>query len=151
MPTEEQRQLRRIKDRERYKRSPRMRKAIAKANAAWLAKHPRQFVSDTRRGYWLKNRYNMTTEEYEKRLADQDGHCQLCPATQPKKGRRMCVDHNHRCCPGLRCCGQCNRGILCANCNRKVGFLEEILRQCTVTAPTDSWEYRAMGYLWSYR
>lgn len=37
--------------------------------------------------------------------------------------RRLNVDHDHRCCPGGRSCGECVRGLLCAGHNRVEGLL----------------------------
>ena len=50
----------------------------------------------------------LTIEQYEDRLAKQDGHCALCPATP--KTRRLNVDHDHK-------TGKV-RALLCNRCNR---------------------------------
>ena len=39
-------------------------------------------------------------------------------------GGALCVDHDHKCCPGKKSCGKCVRGILCINHNRIVAQLE---------------------------
>ena len=67
----------------------------------------------------------------------------------------MAVDHDGVCCPTQKGCGKCNRGILCANCNRRVGFLEEVLREALVTPRTmldpPTWTSRAIDYLFDYK
>lgn len=48
--------------------------------------------------------------DYERMLADQDGHCALCPATP--KARRFAVHHHHKTGAVL--------GLLCYPCNRVI-------------------------------
>jgi hypothetical protein len=50
----------------------------------------------------------LTDQEYADILAEQDGHCALCPGTS-KRGK-LHTDHDHR--TGLI------RGLLCFRCNR---------------------------------
>ncbi len=50
----------------------------------------------------------VSDEDYERLLAEQDGHCALCP-NRPKT-RRLHVDHDHR-------TGEV-RGLLCYVCNK---------------------------------
>jgi hypothetical protein len=50
----------------------------------------------------------VTDTEYARRLAEQDGHCAICPSTP--KVRRLHVDHDHA-------TGEV-RGLLCHRCNR---------------------------------
>lgn len=59
----------------------------------------------------LKANYNMTLEEWDKMLAEQNGRCGICY----KIMEPPCVDHNHK-------TGQV-RGMLCHHCNRGIGFL----------------------------
>jgi Recombination endonuclease VII len=148
--TPEQREKRRQYERERYKNNPDVRKKQREASLAWLARNPPQYVKDSLRGYWLKNRYHITVEQYTEMLIKQGGHCALCPTTQGETKRRMCVDHDHVCCPGVQCCGKCIRGILCGNCNRKIGFLEELLREGTYVPNPGTWTEKALAYLASY-
>jgi hypothetical protein len=148
--TEEQKQKRREYERARYKNNPDVRQKQRAASLAWLARNPPQYVADSLRGYWLKSRYQITVEEYTAILIKQNGHCALCPTMQGETKRRMCVDHDHSCCPDVKSCGKCIRGILCGNCNRRVGFLEEMQREATVTPQAGSWTEAAINYLASY-
>jgi Recombination endonuclease VII len=148
--SEEQKQARREYERQRYKNNPDVRAKQKAASLAWLARNPPQYVKDSLRGYWLKNRYHLTVEQYAEMLVKQDGHCALCPMTQGETKRRMCVDHDHKCCPDLQCCGKCIRGILCGNCNRMVGFLESLLLEAVVTPNPGTWLEKALTYLASY-
>jgi Recombination endonuclease VII len=102
----------------------------------------------------LKELYKTTEEWYEAKLQEQDGHCALCDAKQQThkgSGKRLSVDHNHRCCPGKRTCGKCNRGLLCFNCNKLLGHLEMFLEQSTTLVPAwDTWLENALLYLTKY-
>lgn len=65
--------------------------------------------------------YRITPEEINSRLRVTDG-CAICH-TWDSGGRRWHVDHDHSCCPGIRSCGECVRGILCGTCNSGIGML----------------------------
>lgn len=41
--------------------------------------------------------YQMTPEQYDATLAEQGGACAVCK--QPAGAKRLCVDHDHGCCP----------------------------------------------------
>lgn len=82
---------------------------------------------------WLWSTYRMAPEDYLALLARQGGVCAICasgdagPSTS-KFGtdkQRFSVDHDHRCCPGDRSCGDCVRGLLCGPCNRGVGIFRD--------------------------
>lgn len=64
--------------------------------------------------------YGITVDDYNSRLAAQGGGCAICSAA-PEEGKRLAVDHDHRCCPGRRSCGACVRGLLCRHCNLALG------------------------------
>lgn len=90
-------------------------------------------------------RYKMTPKQYEEQLAEQGGHCSLCPtATQVHS---LHVDHNYECCDTTFTCGKCRRGILCTNCNIRISHLEDLLKQGTIVPKEGTWLSRAMDYL----
>lgn len=77
-----------------------------------------------RRAATLKNRYNITLEQYEQMLEEQGGVCAACGG-KCKTGVNLAVDHDHYCCPKEKgSCGKCVRGLLCRSCNQIIGFLE---------------------------
>lgn len=67
------------------------------------------------KGWYLKGRYNLTLEEYNNKLQEQNGACQICKRTNIN----LVVDHNHS-------TGDV-RGLLCSRCNLAFGALEENL------------------------
>lgn len=113
-------------------KNSRCRPCLAAKAEAYRAKDPAaadlyQFVSG------LKRKFHMTLEQYEQLLAVQGGVCGLChePETRLSSGprtkgtvQRLSVDHDHSCCPGVKSCGKCVRGLLCARCNWLIGRVE---------------------------
>ena len=146
---------RRNHDRKRYAEDPELRRKMQEATAAWEATLPtgKWYTFAYGRRKQLERRQKMTPEQYEAQLAEQGGHCALCPAKNGDAKRLMAVDHSHECCDSEITCGKCRRGILCVNCNRRIGFLEEVLHetQGTITPQPDTWLDRAIRYLDSYK
>lgn len=65
----------------------------------------------------LKKKYNLSQEQYNTLLKEQNGICAICPNKQATTGRNrgvLIVDHNHL--TGI------NRGLLCSRCNRTLGL-----------------------------
>lgn len=60
--------------------------------------------------------YNLTVEQMS-RLSTS---CDVCGET-----KRLCVDHDHSCCPGKDSCGKCVRGVLCTWCNSTLGHAKD--------------------------
>lgn len=68
----------------------------------------------------------------EERITD---HCELCGETEA-----LSIDHDHSCCSGSYSCGACVRGVLCTDCNSKLGVVELELRDPV-------WLMRTVAYL----
>ena len=140
-------------DKEHFRAHPRYKEGF-KRQCNWCS-----YTPEYGRKKQMERRYGLTVEQYEEKLAAQGGHCALCPAVQGTHKRRLTVDHDHCCCDQEKACGKCNRGILCADCNRKVGFLEAVLREALVipkagTLKTlgnpETWTSLALQYLTQY-
>lgn len=73
--------------------------------------------------YARKYRYGISQEQYEAMLVSQNNACAVCKEEFGGKVRPN-VDHDHNCCPGMKTCGKCVRGILCHGCNAFAGLIE---------------------------
>ena len=77
--------------------------------------------SDKGRNYRYLYAYNITLEEYNRMLEEQNNVCKIC--LQPEqmlhkgKAKRLCVDHDHN--------TSKVRGLLCQRCNTTLGRYED--------------------------
>jgi hypothetical protein len=62
------------------------------------------------------SKYKMTIQKYRKAISK---GCEVCSSYE-----RLCIDHDHKCCPGKYPCGKCNRGVLCHSCNFVEGRIQ---------------------------
>ena len=69
------------------------------------------------RNWNLKNKYNITPEQYEALLVSQDYKCAICRTDKPGGRGRFHVDHDHE-------TGQV-RGLLCYSCNTSLGGFKD--------------------------
>ncbi len=67
------------------------------------------------RRIWLKHRYGISIEDYNKMLIDQNGLCEICNLTMEEKD--ICIDHCHS--------TKKVRGLLHRTCNAAIGLLKE--------------------------
>lgn len=69
-------------------------------------------------------RYGLSQEQFDRLMESQGNACGMCH--EPfKGGQRMCIDHDHACCPDdQRSCSECVRGVLCLRCNTTLGHIE---------------------------
>lgn len=65
------------------------------------------------RNWKLLDRYGITSEDYDRMLAEQMGLCRIC--RRPPKTVRLHVDHDHD-------TGEI-RGLLCPTCNQNIEWL----------------------------
>ena len=86
------------------------------------AKAARLTSNTDRRGY-LRSTYGLELEDYDRMYEEQGGTCGICKqaetAVSGKSGKvlNLAVDHCHT-------TGE-NRGLLCHNCNRGIGYLQD--------------------------
>ena len=108
-------------------------------------------------------KYGTTVEWYRDRLIEQNGLCAMCGHLSHHHGtiQRLQVDHDHKCCDlHTKSCGTCLRGLLCADCNILLSYLERFLADLRNpetgevdlrnALQPDSWTRRAMQYLKKY-
>jgi hypothetical protein len=74
--------------------------------------------------------YGLTVADFARLLEAQGGICPVCGIALPlgmdlPPWQKPVVDHDHRCCAGLKvkCGGRCIRGVIHARCNRGLGQL----------------------------
>lgn len=89
---------------------------IMKAVLKWQKKNPekRKLI---RRKCHLKSKFGLTIEKYEEILKSQNYRCYICNIHQNKFSRRLAVDHCHK--------TKVIRGLLCINCNKALGLLND--------------------------
>ena len=115
--------------------------AIDATRARWYAKNKDKLAEQKKEYYEsnkdnirdkrLKHRYEITPEQYDKMLKEQDYVCAICKQHNAT-GKSLSVDHNHKCCPGKKSCGDCVRALLCFKCNTTLGRFgdnPQLLRQ----------------------
>jgi hypothetical protein len=144
---------RRAYNRKRYAENPEVRRKMREVNAAWEATLPNgKFYTPEYGRITVLRRYKMTVEEYETLLEKQGGHCALCPTVQGEDKRYMAVDHSHACCDTkAKSCGECNRGLLCVDCNIHLAAVEAVLTMGTIVPKEGTWLSKALAYLDSYK
>lgn len=64
----------------------------------------------------ISSRHRISKEKYHELLSQ---GCDSCGSFD-----KLCIDHDHTCCPGQMTCGKCFRGVLCNECNTAEGFLK---------------------------
>jgi len=69
----------------------------------------------------LMDNYKLTVEQYNAILAYQGGVCYICHCSEPVKGRRLSVDHDHK-------TGEI-RGLACSRCNPLLGKIENAFKR----------------------
>jgi len=85
---------------------------INQYNKEWYKKNPYK-----KQKYHLKNKYNITIEQYNELFNKQQGYCAICGKHQSELKVRLSVDHNHE--------TDEVRGLLCRYCNCYLGYVEK--------------------------
>ena len=68
-------------------------------------------------------RYGLDPEQFMSMLVRQNNACMICQV--PFGAKAPHIDHDHACCSGGKSCGQCVRGLLCADCNKGLGLFKD--------------------------
>lgn len=74
------------------------------------------YSGQTKVEYCLNYNYGITIEDYNVMFQEQNGCCAICRIHQSQFKNKLSVDHDHK-------TGRV-RGLLCVNCNRDLGVLE---------------------------
>ena len=113
------------------------------ARARRFYKNNSQIVqSENRINRWRRN-FKVTEDDLLRMLDEQKELCAVCGEPFLDGFRSLTergtvdlvatIDHDHRCCPGEKCCGKCIRGIVHFKCNRLMGLADDdatILKKC---------------------
>jgi|688.fasta_scaffold797120_1 hypothetical protein len=105
-------------------KGPTSESRAVRCKPCWKAR-PTEGRRTTYRKYRIKKTYNITLDEYDKMLKNQDGKCAICLIEQSELAHSLFVDHDRSCCPGKESCGKCVRGLLCNNCNFGLGQFKD--------------------------
>ena len=82
-------------------------------------KIPKEILQYRRRKSMLKEKYNLSIEDYNTLFEAQNGCCSICGKHQDEDNKTFAVDHNHK--------TNEIRGLLCNNCNSALGkFSDDI-------------------------
>jgi len=65
----------------------------------------------------LKRKYGISLADYDERVAEVKGVCEICGGTDFGKYGRLCVDHDHE--------TGAIRGLLCQHCNTVLGAAKD--------------------------
>jgi len=90
------------------------------ANPEYMKQYSKQYAIDNvdqLKHKSLKKNYNITLEDYNTMLFQQNGKCAICGTHHTKLSKSLAVDHCHT-------IGQV-RGLLCIKCNRAIGMLND--------------------------
>ncbi|MBD8042609.1 endonuclease VII domain-containing protein [Arthrobacter sp. Sa2BUA2] len=69
--------------------------------------------------------FGLSAKQFKEMIASQGNACAICRRAFDGIVNKVCVDHDHACCPGVRTCGECIRGLLCNNCNSSLGWFKD--------------------------
>jgi hypothetical protein len=92
---------------------------------AWCKRCHREYKKETstpeqRKAHNLWGTHRMRLVEYNVRVSEQQGKCAICG-----QEAKLTIDHDHKCCPGQKSCGQCHRELLCTGCNTGLGHFRD--------------------------
>lgn len=104
------------------------REKVLTKTSEYYQKNKEKIRSRTQ-AYNIKAKYNITLEQFENILHKQNGKCTICRSILRIKGSngqdKFQIDHDHKCCPSSKTCGNCIRSILCSRCNLVIGLMED--------------------------
>ena len=86
----------------------------------WRRLNPKTYTDEekaVKRDKSLQSRYKITQKEYDEWSEIQKHSCAVCGIHRTESPKRLAVDHCHI--TGII------RGLLCSNCNRAIGLLQD--------------------------
>jgi hypothetical protein len=67
-------------------------------------------------------RHGITQEQFDAKMSEQNSCCAICRKEFEETPH---IDHSHLCCPNLKSCDACRRGLLCKDCNLGLGRFKD--------------------------
>lgn len=101
----------------KYNKLNKCRKCMNEYHKLARKKVPKEIRQKKRRERMLKEKYDISSEEFDILLTKQNNSCSICKKKYNDGEKAFCVDHNHK-------SGRI-RGVLCHNCNVAIGNLED--------------------------
>lgn len=104
-----------------YRADPARRAAARQRTAEWIANNPDKYGEQQlkKKGNWrkdyLRSKYGLSWDEYQRMLAQQEHRCAICRDEFPEGW--ICVDHCHS--------SDRVRDLLCPGCNTALGLVKE--------------------------
>jgi hypothetical protein len=86
----------------------------------YLRRKQKPVEKQRRDGYYIKSRYGISLDDYNKMLIERDFCCDICGYKQPPsatKQERLYIDHCHT--------KNKVRGLLCFYCNTALGYFKD--------------------------
>jgi hypothetical protein len=98
-----------------YRLRPEVKRRRTEANRVYRKAYDQRPESRAlKRNHLLKNKYGITSDDYDRMLEEQGGRCAICGTDKPQgMHRRLNVDHDHK--TGVV------RGLVCYECNVGLG------------------------------
>jgi hypothetical protein len=99
--------------RDKWRKKNREKDLVSKAK---YRSENKEKIAEGYRRHILRKKFNLTKEDYDQVLANQNGTCAIC-SLSCETGRDLAVDHDHE-------TGKI-RGLLCRNCNVSLGLMKD--------------------------
>lgn len=105
---------------EQYSEKSYVKERVLSTSRQWRKLNP--YTSEQIRRHNLKKNHNITIEQYNQMVIDQEQVCALCGNNDPKtKNNNWNIDHNHN--------TNKIRGLLCMSCNTSLGHYEKLIQR----------------------
>jgi hypothetical protein len=92
-----------------------------------------ELLADTK----MRARHRISKAEYDEMASEQNHKCFVCGGES--SDRKLAVDHDHECCPGVKKCGDCIRALLCFSCNIILGHVKDDPERLRLLAEYIEW------------
>lgn len=74
-------------------------------------------TKEQNRENWLRLKYNLTKEQYQELIKNQNNKCAICKISQSELSYPLFIDHEHK--------TDKVRGLLCRTCNTGLGSMQD--------------------------